>query len=189
MIATTLFVLMLIAGVHFVYEAIVLPNLRLEQRYKIFALRDRLRRAKSEHSKEVSDEVYHLLQTAMNNTLHILPYVNLIFVASAVHSFSRNQGIRERAEKKMRLVEGCSVDEIKAVSEELNKTVLRTLAMNSLLLFVLLSPFLLAVFIIAVVVQQVNRAKGWCKTSISQLTSASERELSVFVPSFEARLA
>jgi len=189
MIATTLFVLMLLAGVHFVYEAIVLPNLRLELRYNVFALRDRLRRAKAEHSKEVSDEVFHLLQTSMNNTINILPYINLIFFASAVHSFSRNQGIRERAKKRLRLVEECSVDEIKAVSEELNKTALRTLAMNSLLVFVFLSPIILAALLIAVVVQQFNRAKGWCKTSISQLTSASERELSVFVPSFEARLA
>lgn len=181
--------MMLLAGVHFVYEAIVLPNLRLELRYKVFALRDRLRRAKDEHPKEVGDEVYEMLQKSMNSAVNLLPFINLIFFTSAVHAFSRNPEIRERAAKRAKLVEECPVVEIKAVTEELHKSVTQALAMNSLLLFVILSPLIIAVAIIAVIVQQFNRAKDWCKTSISQLTSASERELSVFVPTFEARLA
>lgn len=107
-----IFIFLGLTLLHFIYESIILPSVRLHLRYKLFCLRDELRLLKHDMQDEISDEIYRTVEVTINNAISILPYIDFVRLAMA-----RNSGpdIKKKAEKKAHLVNSCKVDEVKRI--------------------------------------------------------------------------
>ncbi len=74
------YILLALAIIHFIYEGIIAPSMRLHYRYRLFTLRDELRFLKATHKDELPDEVFILLQNILNNSITLLHRVNFVAV-------------------------------------------------------------------------------------------------------------
>ena len=69
---------------HFIYESIILPSIRLSLRFKLFALRDQLRRMVMQGT--ASDEVFRIQQSSINNAINMLSWADQAMISRACHA-------------------------------------------------------------------------------------------------------
>jgi MoxR-like ATPase len=107
------------ALLHWIYEGIILPSLRLSLRYRLFALRDRLREVKFKNKETVSDDVFRYLQGTINNGIALLPYTDLRVIGAA-EALEKDESLRARIKKREDTIAECKLSEIKEIVEELD---------------------------------------------------------------------
>lgn len=109
-----LLVLVCLAVWHFVYDGILLPTLRLRLRYRLFALRDRLRSLKASE-RAFDDAVYTHLQGSINNGLSFLHVIDMQFVADITAAIAQDEALRKRVEDRRLAVDACPIREVKEI--------------------------------------------------------------------------
>src|SRR6266542_6528845 len=105
-------ILFWLAILHFIYEGIILPSIRLNLRYKLFVLRDELRSLRHDKGGDISTEIYNAQEVIINNAISVLPYVDFIRIAAA-----REAGpeLKKKAEERESLINSCNVKEVKDI--------------------------------------------------------------------------
>jgi hypothetical protein len=107
------------ALLHWIYEGIILPSLRLSLRYRLFALRDRLREVKSKNNETVSDDVFRYLQGTINNGIALLPFTDFRVIGAA-EAIEKDESLRTRIQKREDAISRCQISEIKEIVTEIN---------------------------------------------------------------------
>lgn len=109
------FVFLALVVFHFVWEGIIAPSIRLEIRYKLFKLRDELRRLKIEQGNRFSDEIFDDLQKTINNEIGLLHRGNIGNLYRAYRKFGNDEGLVAEMTRLEKLIEECPLDEVRDV--------------------------------------------------------------------------
>lgn len=104
-----------LAIIHFVYEGIIAPSIRLELRYEAFKMRDKLRKLKIEHGDQVSDEIFQILQRSLNNEIALLHRANISNFYYASKELGNSKKAQEEIERIERLVSECPIEEVQEI--------------------------------------------------------------------------
>jgi len=115
---------------HFVYEGIIAPSLRLKWRCDLFALRDRLRRLKCEHPDELTDEVFIPMQRSLNRSIALLHRVNVVVLHRASLQYQHSQSLIEQSAKFGTALEACPLDEVREIRQKSLDILLHALQVN-----------------------------------------------------------
>ncbi len=135
----------LFSAFHFVYEGIVLPTLRTRLRFKLFALRDNLRRAKIQLGSQVEDSVFLYLERSINSSIRFLEHLDLETMYAARRFIESNPALLEDVKRRMKTLDECPVEEIRAIRSEHRTIVQEALAANGLALLAYIVPIVVAV--------------------------------------------
>lgn len=99
---------------HFIYEGIIAPSLRMVLRHKMFRLRDDVRRLRADYPDQVSEEVFSLMQSLINNAITLVHQINFIVLLR----FKKDEVIDHRIDDRNRLIAECPKDEIREIREK-----------------------------------------------------------------------
>lgn len=110
-----------ISVLHFVYDGIILPSIRMHLRNRLFILRDELRRLKIEQYESFNERVFDFLHSGLNFYLNRLPLVTLSLRTSLMTEYHSNPGVQREAKIRMELVENCNSQELKNIHKSINE--------------------------------------------------------------------
>lgn len=105
------FFLGLLAIVHFIYEGIVAPSYRLEQRYKLFGLRDELRMLKIRQRDGLPGKHFHYLQDAINGLIRNIERIDVTMLIALTIKRRTDKEFRERMEARAKTLDDCHLRE------------------------------------------------------------------------------
>lgn len=142
-LAIAILVLAFLAAVHFILETVVVPSQLLRLRYQVFALRDRLRRLKSE-DPALTDEVFRNLEDKLNGCVNILPYLTVSVVVRVEAQFANNPELSAQAEAGEKLLRLSPVAEAREIRGEVVRILTRAIQWNCLGLMIYGVPLYLA---------------------------------------------
>jgi hypothetical protein len=145
MITILLVVFAVMATWHLVWENAILPLIRLRLRYKLYALRDRLRLAYSNDPEGISQEVLETVHGFLHTTIRLLPALTFSFVQRASKEIAQDDGLRKRIAKREGVVLECTSTEITEISAQMKRIAGEALFYNSGGWFLFLIPLALVV--------------------------------------------
>jgi uncharacterized protein YfiM (DUF2279 family) len=128
---TVLFlVLSAMAVVHFAYEAIVLPSIRAGRRYKLFALRDRLRKLKFASGIAINDEAFNALDSSLSWQLENQHRLTFSMISLAKRAYVEDEDFRREVDRNGKFMESCQLQEFLAIRREAAEHMVGTIAWN-----------------------------------------------------------
>lgn len=113
--ANLIFILSLLVLWHFIYDGIILPTIRLNLRYKLFTLRDRIRTIKNEKQDKVDNQVFHYLNNSINVSIRYLSSYNIDLLVKANREFKKNPDLNKRVNHNIKFVHDCSDNEVQNI--------------------------------------------------------------------------
>lgn len=164
-------VLLVVAVLHAVYEGIVLPSVRLRLRYRLFALRDELRRVKIAQGSALSEKVFVQMEDSMNSSLRFLHMFDLRTVVMVDRAMSSDARLREIVEARLRLLDQCEIVELREIRSRHGAVLRWALIANNGAWFLYVIP-LLAFMLVLHSLRRVARALG----------SLPEKEMGRIIP-------
>lgn len=123
---------------HFFYEGVILPSLRYTYRFKLFALRDRVRRLMI--NEEISKELFNHLNDGINATVGRLREINISNLMSVDETLKRDPSLMARAEKYREAILNCEVEEVKAIQKRCRNIYMEVFLLNSLAMICYFMP-------------------------------------------------
>jgi hypothetical protein len=144
----------LVSLVVFVYQAIILPSIRLHYRYRIFELRDQLRRLVIEEKVKECDKAFQLLHDRLNVMCASLHRFDLVRVIQASNSLDEDG--RARVANYVRVMESAP-EEVQKIYRESLTVVIFALTFNSLFAFIVASVCLLVVVVLKLTFRAVKK--------------------------------
>jgi len=141
---TLIYVFMSLALLHYIYESIMLPSIRLKFRYRMFSLRDDLRRLRVQHGDVLNQKLYHHLQTSLNVTLDNLYRIDLAAFLTVHRRYQTDREFRERVERRARLLDEllaeCPLPQVLDIRDEQLRVFRRVFLANAGSWFIYLIP-------------------------------------------------
>jgi len=135
--------LVLLSAVHFAYEMIVAPSLRLAGRYRLFALRDELRTLKA--AGVLEEQHFRHLEDSLNALVRSFDAVNLTLLLRWRHVLRHDAAFRERVERRLRTLDECENPAARRIRAQSVRVAVDALAINCGGGFLYLMPVLLLV--------------------------------------------
>jgi hypothetical protein len=123
--------LILLSIVHFAYESIIAPSLRLSLRYKLFALRDEVRELKMVYGSSLADRHFHYVQDSLNALLSVLYRFDLAALMALEHELKHNTELRKRVEVRAVGLDDCAIAEVKLIREKTFRIAVQALIVNN----------------------------------------------------------
>lgn len=123
-------IIILVSAWHFVYEGAIAPTARMLLRNRVFRIRDDLRRVHIEDDRLDAD-LFSLLQDSLNSAIVCLDKIGLAQLVEFRSAMKRDESLRLRIEKRMKLVSECEIDRVKEIEAGLSKTLYLALLFNS----------------------------------------------------------
>ena len=160
-------IILIIVGMavfHSVYEGIIAPSIRLSLRFRIFALRDRLRNLRV--NAQVDDRVFELLHQRTNTAIRLLPNMTVSTVVEAGRAFEADAELRRRADKWTATLDQCKVKEVQEIRDGIDNNLLLAFAANSVGLLIWMLPIVFA----ALCIRRITAV-------IKELLSVPERDI------------
>ncbi len=132
------------ATLHFVYDGIIAPSLRLTLRFRLFTLRDEARAMRADQPDAIRRETYRALEDYINGAIRVLPKANIELVMKAREAFERYPELRAQAQSQQRLIDECQSTEVRDLQRQATEAVNLALLANSGGWFFWVLPVLLA---------------------------------------------
>lgn len=145
------------ALLHFCYEAIVAPSLRLSMRYKMFEQRDKLRALQT--NCPVDEETFCIVHDRINAGIEIVHYVDLFWLMMNRHAVQSDE-LKSSIAHRQKIIEQ-SPPAIKEISCECSRIALNACMANSM--------GFLVVFVLPMIA--VGFCMHWVQSAISSLLS------------------
>lgn len=121
---------------HFLYEGIIAPSIRLKLKYDLFAIRDGLRALRESRASEFKDEIYIHLQSSINNLIKFLPVIDILSIAKAEQKFNEDETLRQEVMRVTRMLEDCKFPEVQEIRTKIRRIfALAILVNNGMLMF------------------------------------------------------
>lgn len=133
----------LLALLHFVYERLLLPSIRLRLRFRLFAIRDALRWLKI--NDEVDQDSFVFLESAINNVIRTLHHFDAATIYASNQRLANDEGLRRRVARRIQVQENCANAEFQRLRETLLSTATSAVLANNGTWFFYLVPILLFV--------------------------------------------
>lgn len=131
MVSSLIVIFVIIALWHIIYEAVLLPIIRMHMRYKLFALRDKLRRLKIEHIYEFDDSVYNIVEENINNAINLLPLYTISFLKKIKNVVAHHPEMIKKIQNRVKKVESCEIEEVNKIARSSIKYANQTLIYNT----------------------------------------------------------
>lgn len=141
-----------LAMLHFIYEGIVMPSIRLSIRHRFFALRDQLRDLKFEHGDDIGDYVFNMIDEGLSNNISNLHNINFYVIGKINNHIDADESLRSFIVGRMKLIEDCKVDEVKKITSKSRQYLLNAALVNSGAWFVYLLPIAIGLVIPAILI-------------------------------------
>lgn len=116
-------ILTVVAILHFVYESIVAPSLRLELRFELFRLRDEVELLKIGSLRAE-------LQDSINSLICLLFRFDPVTVRAISEEIDRDAGLKQRVEARSRILDDCVLPEVLAIRNRQLRIATKALAVN-----------------------------------------------------------
>lgn len=139
--AYLLIVLAAFAILHFTYESIIAPSLRLRLRYRLFALRDQIRNLKIGCGDALADRYFHYLQDSINGMISVLYQFDIAALVHVHRELKTNPDLRKRAEIRANILDDCPIPEARAIRYESCKIAAYAIAVNNGVWALFIAPF------------------------------------------------
>lgn len=127
----SILVLGILAMVHFVYEAILLPSLRQKQRFRLFALRDQLRDLKCEHSHQLDDETFHALDDSLSWQIDNQSRLTLSLMCKVEYTYENDPEFRNHVKHRLEILNRCKLETFIQIRKKAAHQYLDTILINS----------------------------------------------------------
>jgi len=177
MMTWLILIFLFLAVFHLVYEAILLPTIRQSLRYRLFALRDQLRRMTFNPQDPLDEEVFESLQESLNSSVKLVPVLNLSTIDTLCRVLRTDEQLRREVNRRDQLIKNCPKEEIRGIRDKRNEVMARVLAANAAALLVYLLPVAIVVGLaLFLKVQLLN-------PTMDLILSAPEHDLHRLVPS------
>lgn len=163
-----------VSAVHFIYQGILLPTIRLKIRFQLFALRDELR---NEFIKNPFDKkVFVNLNDGINGVIERLHKVDFMSLVSMSQAFKQDPALEARSDENSKAVEMCG-EKVVAIRDKAIGMVGLTFLANSAGGIAILFP--IAIFIYAC--SKILRHPWW-KAPIKWLVNANDNDRNRIIP-------
>jgi len=126
-----IFIFTILALLHFWYEGILSPSLRLEIRYRLFELRDEARMLKIRRGNDFHDRHFRYLQDSINGLIKNLARIDLAMLASITMKLRQDKEFKARLEARSKILDDCKVEEAKAIRKKGANLIERAISVNS----------------------------------------------------------
>jgi hypothetical protein len=126
-----IFVLVILAVIHFIFEGIIAPSYRLELQYNLFRLRDDLRRLKIRKSDQLSDKHFHWLQDSINGVIRNIERVDIVALVAFRIRLHKDEDFRRRVRDRTGELEACNLAELQEIRRRGNRHVEHILSVNN----------------------------------------------------------
>lgn len=125
-------IMMLAAGaiLHFVYELIIAPSLRLELRLALVRLENEVRLLKIQNSGVVERQLGEL-QDSVNALTCMLFKFDLVTLHAISEEIDRDAALKRRVEARARILDDCVLPEVLALRRKQIRIATKALAVNS----------------------------------------------------------
>ncbi len=171
MISFIIILILFISILHFIYDGIILPSIRQNNRNELFSLRDELRWLMIEGINEKDILAFNLVHEAINSFSNRLPMLTISVQKSFQSDVENNVKLREIIQKRRDIINNCSNDEIKRIVGNVNLILEKTYISNSGGWFLYLVP----IAITAVIFEKITEINA-------QLTMAPSQEVHRVIP-------
>src|SRR6266513_6544694 len=125
------YIFLILVILHFVWDGIIAPSIRLEIRYELFEMRDKLRRLKIQLHDQFNDELFNLLQHILNNELAFLHRARIVDFYRAYKKYGNSKSLQLTFENFQRLVNECSIEDVRKLWERTGLITVCALVVNS----------------------------------------------------------
>ena len=173
--ATLIFIAFFLVVFHFVLEAVILPNFRLNMRYKYFALRDELIALKCD--KKIADDTFRYVHSMINTSIAIMADFDLGSFVMIKQKIAKDDSARKSIAKRVKRIESAQEPRVKEIYNEIGKLGLKVIAANSSGLVIYLLPLAIivgAVIGIEYLMIRVERILLTPKSRLSNMVSLDE---------------
>ena len=164
--AWAIWILLAVAGLHYIYEGIILPVIRLHFRYRLFAIRDQVRRLQDDR---ISDQLYQYMQENVNNAIALLPRITFSFIKDSENYLKENPNLSNRIERRAQAFVECEAEVVRDIHYNTYKIVLLALGANCLGLI----AYILPIFFIGIAIAKI-------KETVKRIISVPENETVIY---------
>lgn len=172
MIAWLIIAVTVLAVVHFVYEAILLPSFRQDIRYRLFALRDQLRSLMADERDGLEPEAFRYMQESLNIKLAFLHRVDIRLIYYANRMFEKNDALASRVKKRESEIANYQHEEFQAIRKKALILFGVAFILNSLGFIVMCLP----VFFVMFVCRHIGNAIQYFDNGLRRISCTSEAE-------------
>lgn len=172
LIAYAIYGLVFVAAFHFVYEAIILPSARLKHRFRLFALRDRLRTLKAENPR-IDDEAFHALDDAISWQMDHLHRLTISFMRKVGRLYESNPAFRDHVAERLAILDRCQLTEFKDIRKDLGDYFTQALTINAGAWFVYLVPIALCVVCLDKIKEKVRKTTALTNEELDNVDDLS----------------
>lgn len=123
--------LMLLAVIHFIYESILAPSLRLRMRFDLFALRDELRALKVDYGDSLDDKHFIYLQDSINAIIKMLPHIEISLVSHIKEEIEKDARLKARLIERQKILDDCDITELSIIRKKSIDLSIMALGVNS----------------------------------------------------------
>jgi hypothetical protein len=137
---TLIVIAFFLAAFHVIYEMILLPSFRQALRFRLFAIRDRLRTLKFEHGHQLDAEVFGYVDEALTwqmNNQHRMALSLLVDLPRL------REQLRKDVETRLALMSRCQLPEFVQIRKDAGETLMMTFVANSGAWFIYIVPLAL----------------------------------------------
>lgn len=149
MLVTLFFLLCFLCVVHFIYDRIILPEIRLYYRSELFILRDKVRNILLDKDSCHEDfQAAKILHEALNNSINRLHQLTLSNRVATIRAISSNKNIKDRLLKHVNLIKSSKNRELSRYLDDACNITRNMYVYNSLLFLIYFYPVYLILLII-----------------------------------------
>lgn len=157
MITVLIFTLCGFAAIHFIYERIVLPSLRLHFRNELFKLRDIVRKEIISGNLTSKDaKAANLIHEGLNNTINRLHFLTIGNQIRVRQNFERNPIVRDRIKHNAETLLECENKNLLLALKSSMKVMDYALISNNFFFLLYSTPLVLLFMVIGVLAKTFN---------------------------------
>ena len=131
MLATIIFISIILSLVYLLLESAILPNERLKLRYDLFQLRDELRWKSINEPNSITDEEYKILSSTINGTISNMGHIVPSTLYKAHMTYSSNEEFRKSVDKKKAVIQNSQNEFVKTIDDRARGLTFMALGINS----------------------------------------------------------
>lgn len=158
-----IFALILLSLWHLIWESILAPSFRLEERLELFCLRDEVRTSMIKDNTE-NEESLELLQETINNAIRVMPSFTVSDFCRFKKAFASDEELQKRIAPLIKMVFGASNQNIRRMANQISNSTRRALVINS-------GGWLIFVVPIALIIVMWSQVKRTCQNLLAASSS------------------
>jgi hypothetical protein len=135
-----------LALIHFVFEGIIAPSMRMSLRNKLFELRDEIRELKEIGLNPQDEAVFWHIHDGINSFINKLPHLTVHNQANAVRAYKTNPHLKNVIDARIHMMESCTNSQLKTIFTKTTTVVEEAFLINMGGWFFYVLPIAVALF-------------------------------------------